>query len=81
MDWDATHSTADGHSHSCDYCGAEIEVTYTKQAGHNEREEYYCPECDKQFFVRASLPIMLQNVRLKSARIDGKNDRYQNPDL
>jgi uncharacterized protein with PIN domain len=77
MDYASTKSYGDSTSHACDYCGAEIEVLVTKQTGHNEKEDYYCPECNKRFYKRASLPIM--NVNLIKPRTDGKTDKYQNP--
>ena len=43
----------------------------------NEKEEYYCPECNKEFYARASLPI--RDVRVIKGRTDGKTDRYVNP--
>ena len=81
MDYGATITTTEGHSHTCDNCGAEISVSVAKQSGHNEREEYYCPECNKRFTTRASLPIMQGNVKLIKPRTDEKTDKYQNPDL
>jgi ribosomal protein L37AE/L43A len=80
MNYGATITTTEENSHTCDNCGAELSVTYARQAGHNEREDYNCPECDKRYYVRASLPIMSHNVKVIKARTDGKNDRYQKPD-
>ena len=62
MDYGAKITTTDGRSHNCDNCGAELSVTYARQAGHNESEEYYCPECSKMFTVRSSLPIMQNQI-------------------
>ncbi len=81
MDYAATITTTGGNSMTCDNCGAEFSVTYARQTGYNEREDYYCPECDKRFYVRASLPIMSQNIKLIKPRTDGKTDKFQNPDL
>ena len=81
MDYAATIQTTDGNDYTCDNCGAEFSVTYARQTGHNEREDFYCPECDKRFYVRASLPIMSQNIRLTKPRTDGKTNKFQNPDL
>ena len=39
----------------CNYCGAVFEVYIQTQAGHNEMEEYFCPECDNVYRTRASL--------------------------
>lgn len=40
---------------------------------------YYCPECNKRYYKRASLPIT--NVRVIKPQIDGKTDKYINPDF
>jgi len=80
MDYASTFSSSENHSHNCDYCGAEIGVTITKQTGHNEREEYNCPECTKTYSVRASLPIMPYNIKLLNPRNDGRTDKFQNPE-
>lgn len=75
MDIPSTIPYVDGHELTCDYCGAKMELTYQKQTGHNEREEFFCPQCHKEFHVRASLP---PNVKLLAPRTDGRNDRYPN---
>lgn len=76
MDIASTIPYGESSIHSCDYCGAEIEVNITKQSGHNEPEDYYCPECNKKFSTWASVPI--RDIVLLKKRTDGKNDRYQN---
>lgn len=75
MDYASTFTTTEGHSQTCDYCGAEFSLTIPKQSGHNEREEYNCPECNKEYTVKASLPIMPSNIKLIKPRTDGKTDR------
>ncbi len=39
---------------TCDTCGAVFRVDVPRQAGHEESEEYYCPECNREYRVRAS---------------------------
>lgn len=39
---------------TCDYCGAKFRVEVPGQKGHEETEEYYCPECGKEYKCRAS---------------------------
>lgn len=77
MDIASTIPYGDSTTHNCDNCGAELEVNFVKQTAHNEKEEYYCPECNKEFYARASLPI--RDVRVIKGRTDGKTDRYVNP--
>jgi hypothetical protein len=59
---------------TCDNCGAGFEVVAPGQKGHEESEEYNCPECKKTFTIRASNS---PRVRLLSARTDGKTDYYK----
>jgi len=56
---------------SCGHCGAKFRVIITTQSGHNETEDYNCPECNSQFFARASMPI---RVVLISKRTDGRTN-------
>jgi len=77
MDVASTIPYGDDRQHTCDYCGAELHVHITKQTAHNEKEEYYCPECDKRYYAKASLPI--QRVQVLKPRTDGRTDKYQNP--
>lgn len=79
MDVASTIPYGENFKHNCDYCGAEIEVSITRQTAHNEKEDYYCPECDKEYFSRASLPI--RHVVLLKPRTDNKTDKYNNRDL
>lgn len=73
----ATFPYGAGFEMTCNNCGARLEVPVTMQDGHNEREDYNCPECDKRYYTRASLPII--NVQVVTPRTDGKTDKYQNP--
>lgn len=51
------------------HCGAMFEVVAPGQKGHEEPEEYYCPECMCEYRTRASnSPV----VTLISSRTDGK---------
>ncbi len=63
----------DQFDQTCDYCGAVFEVTVPGQKGHEEREEYHCPECRKEFHCRASNS---PSVTLKSPRTDGRSGNY-----
>ena len=78
MDYSATNPNGDSDTHNCDYCNAKIEVRYVIQTGHNEKEEYNCPECNKLFHSKASLPIQQHDVKLLSPRTDGKTDKFKN---
>jgi hypothetical protein len=59
---------------SCAYCGARFQVLVSRQPGHDEEEDYGCPECSKGYTVAAALPPL---VRLLAPRSDGKSDMYQ----
>ena len=52
-----------------DTCGAVFTVDAPQQAGHNESKEYYCPECNREYKIRASNS---PTVRLISPGTDGK---------
>lgn len=56
---------------TCDCCGAEFHVEVPGQKGHEESEEYHCPECYYEYRTRAS---NTPSVRLISPRTDGKTD-------
>lgn len=64
----------DKSEETCNNCGARFEVVVTGQKGHEQSENYRCPECTKEFTVRASLP---PTVRLIAPRTDGKTDLYK----
>jgi len=75
-DWNATHPYPDNDiNKTCDYCGCVFRMQSAKQDGHNEPEEYYCPECFKEYRIRA---CNSPKVTLISPRTDGKTDRYNN---
>ena len=61
---------------TCDRCGAVFEVVVPGQKGHEEPEEYFCPECSCMYKTRASNS---PTVTLISARTDGKTDKYASP--
>jgi hypothetical protein len=63
----------DRFDQTCDYCGAVFEVVVPGQKGHEEREEYFCPECRKEYGRRASNS---PTVTLKSGRTDGRSNLY-----
>lgn len=78
MDWSARHEYLDKDwEETCDYCGCVFRMVSCRQDGHNESEEYYCPECNKEFRIRASNS---PRVTLISKRTDGKTDLYKNPE-
>lgn len=77
MDRASTIGYGESFEHKCSYCGAELKVSITRQTGHNESEEYNCPECDKEYSHRASMPI--RNVKVLKGRTDGKTDKFDNP--
>ena len=59
---------------TCSYCGAQIEVEIVRKHGSNQAQDYACPECRKNYSVRATLPPRL---KLVTPRNDGKGDQYQ----
>jgi DNA-directed RNA polymerase subunit M/transcription elongation factor TFIIS len=69
MDYSATIPSGEKREQTCENCGAELVLFITKQPGHNEKEEYECPECYAAYYVRASMP---PRIVLKSKRSDGK---------
>lgn len=53
---------------TCSFCGAVFHVEVPGQKGHEESEEYYCPECGTEYRTRASNS---PRVTLVSPRTDG----------
>ena len=75
-DWAARNAYKDKDwEQTCDYCGCVFHMENQLQDGHNESEEYYCPECQKEYKIRA---YNTPTVTLISKRTDGKTDRYNN---
>lgn len=75
-DWTATHAYSDKDwVETCDYCGCVFRMQSQLQDGHNESEEYYCPECGKEYRIRACIT---PTVTLISERTDGRTDSYKN---
>ena len=73
---EATFSYEKGNQEqTCDYCGCVFQVIALGQKGHEESEEYYCPECNKEYKTRASNS---PRVSLIKPRTDGKNNKYKN---
>ena len=60
---------------TCDYCGCVFRVDVPGQKGHEEPEEYYCPECKKEYKTRASNS---PRSSLLKKRTDGRTDMYPN---
>lgn len=78
MDWLATHAYLDyDEIEVCDNCKCQFRVRAYKQAGHNETEEYQCPDCRKIFYRRACISPEVQKI---SDRTDGKTDLFNNKD-
>lgn len=65
------------YDQTCSFCGAILRVESQLQDGHNEREEYYCPECHKEYGVRACFS---PTVELIKGRSDGRTCRYTDKD-
>lgn len=40
--------------HECRKCGAMLKLTYAKEPGFNEKEEYSCPKCNEKCYVKTS---------------------------
>lgn len=71
----ATHSYVDREEiEICDYCGCEFKIIILKQDGHNDTEEYQCPECRKIYKAKACIT---PDVSLKKKRNDGHTDVYK----
>jgi len=76
MSWTDTHEYKNSDVvETCSYCGCVFRVVSYKQDGHNDSEEYYCPECHKEFGIWASSS---PEVTLISRRTDGRTDSYKN---
>ena len=76
MDWSSTNSYIDYDGiETCNNCGCKFRVISYKQAGHNEPEEYQCPDCKKVYLIRACNTPTVQKI---SDRTDGKNDIFHN---
>lgn len=58
---------------TCPFCGCRYRVQTQLQDGHNEREEYYCPECGKEEGIRTCLS---PTVTLISGRTDNRTCKY-----
>lgn len=60
---------------TCSFCGCVFRVIVSLQDGHNESEEYYCPDYHKEYKTRACNTPMVTKI---SGRTDGKETMYQN---
>ncbi|XRG80732.1 hypothetical protein V5E38_10700 [Rossellomorea sp. GAMAL-10_SWC] len=75
-DWAARNPYLDSNDkETCNFCGCVYRVEVTQQAGHNELEEYYCPDCQKEYKTRASISPRVTKI---SDRNDGRTVKYQN---
>ncbi len=63
MNWAAANSYGETEHIACE-CGAELEVEYEKQDGHNEKEEFNCPECGKEHHVMASMSVKPNQIKV-----------------
>jgi len=73
-DWSARNAYPGGnYERTCDFCGCKYRVDYSLQDGHNEKEEYYCPDCGKEYGVRACIT---PNVTKISGRTDNRDVKY-----
>jgi hypothetical protein len=66
----------DNFEQTCSHCGALFKVVVPGQKGHEESEEYFCPECLCMYKTRAS---NTPSVTLISPRTDGKTDKCASP--
>lgn len=57
---------------TCSYCGAVFHVVVPGLAGHEESEEYLCPECGDVNWTRAS---NTPSTTLISPRTDGRTTK------
>jgi uncharacterized Zn-finger protein len=62
----------DERDQTCTYCGAVFHVVVPGQKGHEESEEYYCPECMTEYRTRASNS---PQVTLVTPRTDGRTTK------
>ena len=63
MDWTSTHQYLDREETiKCDCCGCEFKIKVYKQKGHDDYEEYYCPNCHKKYRTRACITPEIQRV-------------------
>ncbi len=73
-DWSARNSHSPRENkQTCDFCGCTFKVLSFLQDGHNESEEYYCPDCEKEFRVRANNSPEVTKI---SSRTDGRDIKY-----
>ncbi len=66
-DWAAKNSYLDAEDEIQCECGCLFKVWIFKQNGHNEREDYYCPDCKKEYSAIASLPPRVMKVGSESS--------------
>jgi hypothetical protein len=66
-DWTARNSYLDNESEVQCECGCLFKVSVAKQDGHNEREEYYCPDCNQEYSEMASLPPIVIKLSSKNS--------------
>jgi len=66
----------DEFEQECNTCGAKFKVNVPGQIGHEESEEYFCPECLCMYKTRAS---NTPTVTLISGRTDGKTFKCKSP--
>lgn len=63
MSQNAAYSYGETQGIDC-RCGVQLEVGITKQDGHNEKEDFTCPNCGIEHSVRASVPIRPSDIKV-----------------
>lgn len=71
MEWSVTHQYLDYSGEEiCENCGCKFHIKVFKQAGHNEREEYRCPDCGKAYFIRACNTPEIHKICSKDQKVN-----------
>lgn len=66
-DWAARNPyPGNSYNETCRFCGAVFHVEVMLQDGHNESEEYYCPECYKKYKIRACITPSVTLIRKRT---------------
>lgn len=63
MGQNAAYSYGDIQGIKCG-CSVQLEVSITKQDGHNEKENFTCPSCGLEHFVIASMPVRVSDIKI-----------------
>lgn len=69
-DWSARNAyPGRSFEETCPYCGCVYRVETLLQDGHNDSEEYWCPECSYEKTIRACITPTVTKI---SGRTDGR---------